>query len=141
VALVAACISDVLDGYIARKYNASSYVGTLLDPITDKIFVLCALSVLYIEGKMSLFEGGLFLLRDLSLFLFSLVLLVRNKFQTYEIRAFLSGKAMTTLQFLALYLVVGSYPVPELIWVLMALLGISTLYELLVRDRLFVHNS
>ena len=41
-------VSDYFDGYLARKYNASSELGEILDPIADKIlivFVLFGLSV------------------------------------------------------------------------------------------------
>tara|TARA_B100001057_G_scaffold253951_1_gene254215 strand:+ start:620 stop:1168 length:549 start_codon:yes stop_codon:yes gene_type:complete len=41
-------ITDYFDGYLARKYNAVSQMGEILDPIADKIlilFVLFALSI------------------------------------------------------------------------------------------------
>ena len=41
-------ISDYFDGFFARKYNATSEIGEILDPIADKIliiFVLITLSV------------------------------------------------------------------------------------------------
>ncbi len=41
-------ISDYFDGYLARKYNAESQLGEILDPIADKIlvvFILIGLSV------------------------------------------------------------------------------------------------
>lgn len=41
-------ITDYLDGYLARKYNLTSQVGEILDPIADKIlivFILIGLSV------------------------------------------------------------------------------------------------
>ena len=43
-----ASLSDYLDGFLARKYNAESQLGEILDPIADKIlivFVLFGLSV------------------------------------------------------------------------------------------------
>tara|TARA_B100000989_G_scaffold64807_1_gene44893 strand:- start:1934 stop:2476 length:543 start_codon:yes stop_codon:yes gene_type:complete len=45
---IIAGISDYFDGHFARKYNATSQIGEILDPIADKIlitFVLFALAV------------------------------------------------------------------------------------------------
>ena len=36
-------ITDYLDGYLARKYNAVSQLGEILDPIADKILILFVL--------------------------------------------------------------------------------------------------
>ena len=33
-------VTDYFDGYLARKYNAVSQIGEVLDPIADKILVL-----------------------------------------------------------------------------------------------------
>ena len=35
-----ACISDFLDGYLARKYNIGSNFGRIFDPIADKALIL-----------------------------------------------------------------------------------------------------
>lgn len=49
---LAACFTDVLDGYIARKYHLQTKLGTWLDPLADK---LMALSVLYTFTRTQIF--------------------------------------------------------------------------------------
>src|ERR1051326_4206402 len=54
IAFVVFCIagaSDALDGLIARKLNAGSDFGRMLDPIADKILVGVALMMLVAEGN------------------------------------------------------------------------------------------
>lgn len=41
-----ASVTDWLDGYIARLYQAESILGTLLDPLADKVLVMAALVML-----------------------------------------------------------------------------------------------
>src|SRR5581483_2026669 len=40
--LVAAC-TDLIDGYLARRWGQVTTVGTLLDPIADKLLISAAL--------------------------------------------------------------------------------------------------
>ncbi|MGE5328782.1 MAG: CDP-alcohol phosphatidyltransferase family protein [Deltaproteobacteria bacterium] len=42
--------TDVLDGYIARKYNQVSNLGKILDPIADKIIQLTVLLMIVITN-------------------------------------------------------------------------------------------
>ncbi len=43
---VLATFTDWLDGYVARAFDAQSILGTLLDPLADKILVMAALIML-----------------------------------------------------------------------------------------------
>ena len=43
IALVLACITDFFDGWLARKLDAVSVWGTILDPIGDKILICGAI--------------------------------------------------------------------------------------------------
>lgn len=43
---ILASFTDWLDGYIARAFDAQSILGTMLDPLADKILVMAALIML-----------------------------------------------------------------------------------------------
>ncbi len=45
----AACITDVLDGYLARKWNQESKLGAFLDPVADKLIVM-VMAVLLVQA-------------------------------------------------------------------------------------------
>ena len=61
-----ASLSDYWDGFLARKFNLESVIGTILDPIADKILVTFLILALSLE-LTSIFigmVGGVMLVRE-----------------------------------------------------------------------------
>ena len=50
---VIACLSDVLDGFLARRWHQTTPLGKVLDPIVDIVFNLAMLSGLTAAGLLS----------------------------------------------------------------------------------------
>ena len=60
-------VTDYFDGYLARKYNAVSQIGEILDPIADKILILFVLFGLAINLSSYLigFIGAIIITREI----------------------------------------------------------------------------
>lgn len=45
------CVTDFIDGYIARRFNMKSVVGSIVDPLADKfLMTVCTLSLAYVHS-------------------------------------------------------------------------------------------
>ncbi len=58
VLFVIAGLTDVVDGHIARRWNATSKFGRMIDPLVDKILVCGAFLCFAIIGVPKLFDWG-----------------------------------------------------------------------------------
>jgi cardiolipin synthase len=72
--LMASLLSDTLDGYLARTFNQESTIGTLLDPLCDKISLIAILVVLYIINSIPLWGVIIIITRDVLILIGSFVL-------------------------------------------------------------------
>jgi cardiolipin synthase (CMP-forming) len=64
--LLAAGLSDVLDGWVARRRGLTTATGAVLDPITDKLFVLTVAVTLVATGRLSIGSVLLLSTRELG---------------------------------------------------------------------------
>jgi cardiolipin synthase len=62
-----AAATDVLDGWIARKFDQQSDLGSYLDPLADKIMITVSTVSLGVGGLLPLPLVGLILVRDFTL--------------------------------------------------------------------------
>ncbi len=50
IVFIAACVTDIIDGYLARKLDAITKFGMLVDPLADKLMQISAVTCLFISG-------------------------------------------------------------------------------------------
>ena len=66
VVFVVAAITDLLDGYIARRTGQVTKLGKLLDPVADKLLVLSALILLLNIDRVSALAAILVIAREVA---------------------------------------------------------------------------
>lgn len=66
IVFVVAAVTDMLDGYIARRTGQVTKLGKLLDPIADKLLVLSALILLMNVDRVSALVVLLIVARELA---------------------------------------------------------------------------
>jgi cardiolipin synthase len=98
----AACLTDALDGLIARVTNSITELGALLDPIADKLLILSAFVTLVLLKMLPVWLVIIVVSRDVILVLGSLVIY----FLGHDLKARPSfiGKATTVFQLLVVTL-------------------------------------
>lgn len=101
---LAASITDFFDGYLARKWNATSPLGTMLDPIADKLLVSLMLVHLVTFTVAPLLPIAAMLLRELY------ISGLREYLATRQVPLPVSqgGKWKTALQMIAIILLMTS---------------------------------
>jgi CDP-diacylglycerol---glycerol-3-phosphate 3-phosphatidyltransferase len=66
IVFVVAAVTDMLDGYLARRSGQVTKLGKLLDPIADKLLVLSALILLVNVDRVSALVAILIIARELG---------------------------------------------------------------------------
>ena len=89
-------LSDLLDGYVARKTNKVTKYGGALDPLADKFFLVGAFIAYLIIGKLYWWEFLLLIVRDI--YSVSEMIYIAVTKDTKKHKASIFGKLTTFLQ-------------------------------------------
>ena len=102
--LAVSCVTDLIDGLIAREFNMVSNLGKVLDPLADKATQLSLLLCLTMKYKILWYLLSLFILKES----FQLIAGGINLFKHQKMLkgAQFTGKLCTTVLFITLILMV-----------------------------------
>ena len=64
IIFLAVSLTDIVDGYLARKYDIVTDLGKILDPLADKLMVLAALIMLIPSGRLHAWIVVLIVIRE-----------------------------------------------------------------------------
>jgi cardiolipin synthase len=93
---LAAAVSDVLDGLIARRFEMRSTLGACIDPVADKALLICVYVALSIVGVLPVWLTVIVVARDILITLGIVTLWLAGR--TPTIKPLIIGKASTVAQ-------------------------------------------
>ena len=93
---IIAAITDALDGFLARKMNWQTYLGTLLDPVADKLLLSGTIFILWLNQLIPFYIFVIFISRDIAILLGAAIQMTLNESDTPLPN--LLGKLTTSLQ-------------------------------------------
>jgi len=101
--LAVSCLTDLIDGKIARHFNMISTVGKILDPLADKATQFSLILCLSVSYPILWLLVGLFVIKEGFQLIAGGITLKKGKMLE---GALLSGKICTTVLFISLILLV-----------------------------------
>ena len=103
---IVACLTDWVDGYIARHYNQVSDFGKFMDPLADKCLVMAALCCFVAEGSMAAWILAVVLVREFAVSGMRMVAVEKGR----VIAAGWSGKVKTAATMVCICLMLFGIP-------------------------------
>jgi len=122
--LAVSCLTDLIDGKIARHFNMISSLGKILDPLADKATQFTLIICLSLKYHVLWYLIGLFVLKESFQLIAGAINLRKGKMLK---GALISGKVCTTILFVSL-----------IVMVMLPNLGINVVNILAIVDALFM---
>jgi len=137
IVFLLACLTDWLDGYLARKLNQTSRFGEFLDPVADKLIVAVVL-VLIVHGFTNIWltlSAIIIISREITIS--ALREWMAEVGQRSQVAVSYIGKIKTTFQMIALFFLLWGAPmfginVFQVGLVLLIIAAVLTLYSMFI---------
>ena len=136
ILFILACLTDFLDGRIARKHNLVTDFGKFIDPVADKLLVLTSLIMLVHLGMMPAWIVILVLCRELSVDGLRMIAVSKGK----VIAAGPLGKWKTACQMVLISVMLILNLSFSSSWPVMTLTGVMVLLTVISAVDYFVRN-
>ena len=136
-----ACITDWLDGYLARVLSQTSRLGTFLDPVADKLVVAVALVLLVGESGLNFLSLPAAIIIGREIVVSALREWMAEVGKRSSVAVSIIGKIKTTFQMVALVVLLAYSPSHSPVWfealgyLLLYLAAALTLWSMLIYLR------
>ena len=128
---ILAGISDVLDGYFARRYNQTTKLGTFLDPFADKLMSFAVLISFTMKDLVSMWILIPILIKEILMIIAGLTMYFRKDRRVIPSNIY--GKLGTVLLYVSILSIVFHFPqgLTRLLLVATLLMNIIAFYNYL----------
>jgi CDP-diacylglycerol--glycerol-3-phosphate 3-phosphatidyltransferase len=139
-------LTDLADGWLARRMKKVSLLGQYLDPVADKLLIASLLVALVGEGRAPAWMAIIVICREIAVTGMRALAAIKG----FKVPSDMWGKWKTAVQMLALLLLIMHYPLggfnPHLwgmisLWVAVAITGWSGLGYFIRFQRKLVHGT
>ena len=135
-----AALTDLLDGYLARRLNQLSAFGAFLDPVADKLMVAVALVLLVQDNPSPLFAVPAAIIIGREIAISALREWMSEIGARTKVAVSIIGKLKTTIQMIAILLLLfkmplAGFPTHDVGLVLLYIAAALTLWSMVVYMR------
>ncbi len=128
--MAAAGITDILDGYIARRRGQITQIGIMLDPLADKLMLITVIVSLLLSGHISWWAALAMFVRDLSMICAGLYAHFKGK---KTVPSNWMGKLTTVLFYFAIMLIFFEAPFAHICLWTAIVFSFATLFVYMIK--------